>query len=154
MIEVPLDSETPVNGLSRFAAIRRQLNRPPPSDTCYEGTTNPPSGLHGPISMGTTVNRIYIPYGVSTDGVIQILDRSKVLNGCRSAAAAYPQRHLRTLNLYYRPATTGWSEFMILCETCSAFAGSIPFSAARISVRRSSVASFAFSASTSARWTL
>jgi hypothetical protein len=53
-----------------------------PSDTCYEGTTNPPSGLHGPISMGTTVNRIYIPYGVGSDGVIQIDDRSKVLNGC------------------------------------------------------------------------
>jgi hypothetical protein len=53
-----------------------------PSDTCYEGTTNPPSGLHGPISMGVTVNRIYIPYGVGSDGVIQINDRSKVINGC------------------------------------------------------------------------
>jgi hypothetical protein len=59
-----------------------------PSDTCYEGTTNPPSGLHGPISMGTTVNRIYIPYGVSTDGVIQILDRSKVVNGCLTSGPA------------------------------------------------------------------
>jgi hypothetical protein len=34
--------------------------------------------------MGTTVNRIYMPYGVGADGVIQIDDRSKVLNGCNT----------------------------------------------------------------------
>jgi hypothetical protein len=56
-----------------------------PSDTCYEGTTNPPAGVHGPISMGTTVNRVYIPYGVSAEGVIQIDDRSKLVNGCKTS---------------------------------------------------------------------
>jgi hypothetical protein len=55
-----------------------------PSDTCYEGTTNPPAGVHGPISMGTTVNRVYMPYGVSAEGVIQIDDRSKLINGCKT----------------------------------------------------------------------
>ena len=53
-----------------------------PSDTCYEGTTNPPAGIHGPISMGTTVDRVYMPYGVSSEGVVQIDDRLKLINGC------------------------------------------------------------------------
>jgi hypothetical protein len=55
-----------------------------PSDTCYEGTTNPPGGVHGPISMGTVVNRVYMPYGVGADGVQQIVDRMKLLNGCKT----------------------------------------------------------------------
>lgn len=43
------------------------------------------SGVHGPISItknpitGETVNRIYIPYGTSSNGVMQIVDRQKVL---------------------------------------------------------------------------
>ena len=53
-----------------------------PNDTCYEGTTNPPAGIHGPISMGTTVDRVYMPYGVSSEGVVQIDDRLKLINGC------------------------------------------------------------------------
>jgi hypothetical protein len=56
-----------------------------PSDTCYEGTTNPPSGVHGPISMGTTVDRVYMPYGVGASGVIQIDERLKLINGCRTS---------------------------------------------------------------------
>jgi len=56
-----------------------------PSDTCYEGTTNPPAGIHGPISMGTVVDRVYMPYGVGAQGVIQIDDRLKLINGCKSS---------------------------------------------------------------------
>lgn len=56
-----------------------------PSDTCFEGTTNPPGGVHGPISMGTVVNRVYMPYGVGSSGVIQIVDRLKLINGCKAA---------------------------------------------------------------------
>ncbi|HYL92915.1 MAG TPA: hypothetical protein VEW69_07135, partial [Alphaproteobacteria bacterium] len=43
------------------------------------------SGVHGPISItnspldGKPVNRIYVPYGTSSNGVMQILDRQKVL---------------------------------------------------------------------------
>jgi hypothetical protein len=55
-----------------------------PSDNCYEGTTNPPGGVHGPISMGTVVNRVYMPYGVGSNGVIQIDDRMKLVNGCKT----------------------------------------------------------------------
>jgi hypothetical protein len=58
-----------------------------PSDTCYEGAVWPPGPVHGPISMGTTVNRVYLPYGVSTDGVIQIVDRSKLVYGCRRSGS-------------------------------------------------------------------
>jgi hypothetical protein len=53
-----------------------------PGPSCYEGTTNPPAGVHGPISMGTTVDRVYLPYGVGAEGVIQIADRLKLVNGC------------------------------------------------------------------------
>ena len=53
-----------------------------PSSTCYEGTTNPPSGVHGPISMGKKINRVYLPYGVGANGVIQIVDRTKMIHGC------------------------------------------------------------------------
>jgi hypothetical protein len=59
-----------------------------PSPNCYEGTKNPPSGIHGPISMGATVNRVYMPYGVGADGVIQIVDRDKLLNGCKRPEAS------------------------------------------------------------------
>ena len=59
-----------------------------PSTNCYEGTKNPPGGLHRPISMGSTVNRLYLPYGVGKDGVIQIVDREKLLNGCKIPTAS------------------------------------------------------------------
>jgi len=47
--------------------------------------TTATSGVHGPISIrnnpitGEAVNRIYIPYGTSSNGVFQIVDRLKVL---------------------------------------------------------------------------
>jgi hypothetical protein len=59
-----------------------------PGANCYEGTKNPPPGVHGPISMGPAVNRVYMPYGVGADGVIQILDREKLLNGCKLPTAS------------------------------------------------------------------
>src|ERR1700734_3167167 len=59
-----------------------------PSANCYEGAKNPPGGVHGPISMGTVINRLYLPYGVGKDGVIQIVDRQKLLNGCTIPTAS------------------------------------------------------------------
>ena len=59
-----------------------------PGPNCYEGTKNPPGGVHGPISMGTQVNRVYLPYGVGEDGVIQIVDRQKLLIGCTIPTAS------------------------------------------------------------------
>jgi hypothetical protein len=59
-----------------------------PGPNCYEGTINPPPGVHGAISMGTAVNRVYLPYGVGANGVIQIVDRQKLLTGCTLPGAS------------------------------------------------------------------
>ena len=53
------------------------------------------SGVHGPISVikdpitGVPINRIYIPYGTSSNGVFQIVDRLKVLPN-RNTTAGQP----------------------------------------------------------------
>jgi hypothetical protein len=54
---------------------------------CYEGVTNPagpgnPEMVHQVYSGGLYNNRVYLPYGVSSTGVFQIVDRQKLLNGC------------------------------------------------------------------------
>ena len=38
-----------------------------------------PPGVHGPISVPSR-NRVYIPYGVGSNGVVQIVDRAKLLD--------------------------------------------------------------------------
>ena len=48
----------------------------------HEGELDPPPGIHGPISAGTSKNRIYMPYGVGSNGVFQIVDRNILLHGC------------------------------------------------------------------------
>ena len=40
-----------------------------------------PIQLHGPISTGPKGNRVYFGYGTNTDGILQIVDRDKLLNG-------------------------------------------------------------------------
>jgi hypothetical protein len=59
-----------------------------PGPNCFQGRKNPPGGVHGPISMGPAVNRVYLPYGVGDDGVIQIVDRQKLLTGCTIPTAS------------------------------------------------------------------
>ncbi|TMH77003.1 MAG: hypothetical protein E6H52_05270 [Betaproteobacteria bacterium] len=49
-----------------------------------ENTTRTvPPGVHGPIVVstfkGTAVNRLYMPYGVGSDGIVQIVDLKKML---------------------------------------------------------------------------
>ncbi len=44
-----------------------------------------PTNLHGPIVLG---NRVYFGYGSSRDGIIQIVDRDKLLNGRAQASVA------------------------------------------------------------------
>jgi hypothetical protein len=56
-----------------------------PGGTTVEGLVTPPTGIHGPISVG---NRVYAPYGVGTNGSVAIYDRSKVLNGCKEQGAS------------------------------------------------------------------
>jgi hypothetical protein len=53
-----------------------------------------PTELHGPISTGPKGNRIYFGYGTNKAGVLQIVDREKLLNGPREPTDAnlnYPQ---------------------------------------------------------------
>ena len=53
-----------------------------PGPNCYEGVTNPPTGVHDMYSAGVTKNRVYFGYGSSSSGIDQIVDRNKLINGC------------------------------------------------------------------------
>jgi hypothetical protein len=59
------------------------------------GATGPvPSSLHGPISTGPKGNRVYLAYGANSKGVLQIVDREKLLKGPKEPTPAnlvYPQ---------------------------------------------------------------
>jgi hypothetical protein len=44
-----------------------------------------PTELHGPISTGPHGNRVYFGYGTNKGGVLQIVDREKLLNGPKEA---------------------------------------------------------------------
>ena len=53
-----------------------------------------PTELHGPISTGRGGNRVYFGYGTNRGGIVQIVDRDKLLNGPKAPTAAnlaYPQ---------------------------------------------------------------
>jgi hypothetical protein len=53
-----------------------------------EGPATPyPSGIHGPISAGKDKNRVYMAYGVGGSGVVQVVNRNKLLNGCKGDAS-------------------------------------------------------------------
>ena len=46
------------------------------------GATGPvPADLHGPISTGPAGNRVYFGYGTNKGGVLQVVDRQKLLTG-------------------------------------------------------------------------
>ena len=59
------------------------------------GASGPvPTELHGPISTGPKGNRVYYGYGTSTDGIVQIVDRDKLLRGPKEPTTEnllYPQ---------------------------------------------------------------
>ncbi len=59
------------------------------------GATGPvTSDLHGPISMGPGDNRVYFAYGPTGGGILQIVDRKKLLNGPKEPTdenLLYPQ---------------------------------------------------------------
>jgi hypothetical protein len=53
-----------------------------------------PTELHGPVSMGPKGNRVYFGYGTSRGGILQIVDREKLLNGPKEPTdenLLYPQ---------------------------------------------------------------
>ncbi len=47
-----------------------------------------PTGLHGPISTGTSGNRVYFGHGTSSGGVLQIVDRDQLLTGAGAPTRA------------------------------------------------------------------
>ncbi|MEP7308375.1 MAG: hypothetical protein ABJA98_22965 [Acidobacteriota bacterium] len=59
------------------------------------GSTGPvPTELHGAISTGTKGNRIYFGYGTGANGIVQIVDRDKLLKGPKEPTDAnltFPQ---------------------------------------------------------------
>jgi hypothetical protein len=53
-----------------------------------------PTELHGPISTGPQGNRVYFGYGTDKNGILQIVDRDKLLKGPKEPTPAnllYPQ---------------------------------------------------------------
>ena len=82
-------------------------------DGWQPGSTGPEvSGLHQPFVYG---NRVYMGYSPSSDGVIQILDREKLINGNSNAAdplaptsdgLLYPQIARLDMPSYYGAHTT------------------------------------------------
>lgn len=53
------------------------------------GSTGPvPTELHGPISTGPAGNRVYFGYGTNKGGIVQIVDRDKLLHGPAEPTAA------------------------------------------------------------------
>jgi hypothetical protein len=59
------------------------------------GSTGPvPTDVHGPISTGPKGNRVYFGYGTAVNGILQIVDREKLLNGPKEPTEVnllYPQ---------------------------------------------------------------
>ena len=54
-----------------------------PGATSHEGV-RAATGIHGPISAGVAKNRVYAAYGTGANGVIQILDRQKLLTAFKN----------------------------------------------------------------------
>ena len=53
------------------------------------GSSGPvPTELHGMISTGPNGNRVYFGYGTNKGGILQIVDREKLLNGPKEPTAA------------------------------------------------------------------
>jgi len=53
-----------------------------------------PIAVHGPISTGPKGNRVYFGYGTNTEGILQIVDRDKLINGPKDPTPEnllYPQ---------------------------------------------------------------
>src|SRR3989442_11954909 len=75
------------------------------------GSTGPaPINLHGPISLGPNglpngsgKNRIYFGYGTSSQGVLQIVDRDKLLNDSSLGPLVPDRSEEHTSELQSRP---------------------------------------------------
>jgi len=80
------------------------------------GSTGPVAvaqGAHGPIVLG---NRVYFAYGTSNDGVLQIVDRQKLLTGPKEPTAANLSDP-EISRLYMSPNWGGHTAFPLLGVT-------------------------------------
>jgi hypothetical protein len=70
------------------------------------GASGPvPTELHGPISTGPKGNRVFFGYGTNKNGVLQIVDRAKLLSG---PSEPTPQNLLSPqVGVFQLPATNG-----------------------------------------------
>ena len=73
-----------------------------------------PTRLHGAISTGPKGNRIYFAYGTNEGGVLQIVDREKLLNGPKeptdgepALSAGRPARHVAADRRAHRLSRAG-----------------------------------------------
>jgi hypothetical protein len=76
------------------------------------GSSVPP-GAHGPIVLG---NRVYFAYGTSTDGVLQIVDRQKLVSGPKEPTPANLNAP-EVSRLYMSPNWGGHTAFPVLGMT-------------------------------------
>ena len=83
------------------------------------GSTGPVApGAHGPIVLG---NRVYFAYGTSNDGVLQIVDRQKLLTGPKEPTAANLSDP-EISRLYMSPNWGGHTAFPLLGVTIADWA--------------------------------
>ena len=78
-----------------------------------DGNGPVPVSLHGMISTGAKGNRIYFGYGTNSDGILQIVDRQKLLYGPKADTAEslmYPE----ISRLYLMPTNGAHSAFPLL----------------------------------------
>jgi hypothetical protein len=88
-------------------------------------TASVPSDMHGAISTGPQGNRLYVAYGTTKNGVLQILDRHKLLTGPKEPTDAnlrFPQ--IARVNL--PPDVGAHTSFPLLGVTVSEFANRNP----------------------------
>jgi hypothetical protein len=69
-----------------------------------------PPGVHGPIALG---NRVYFAYGTSADGILQIVDRRRLLTGAKEPTAANLNAP-EISRLYMSPNWGGHTAFPVL----------------------------------------
>ena len=86
------------------------------------GASGPvPSTLHGPISTGAKHNRVYFAYGANSRGVLQIVDREKLLNGSKEPT---PENlvHPQVARLDFPPQFGAHTAFPVLGVEIAEFA--------------------------------
>ena len=91
-------------------------------------TGTPPEGVHGPIARG---NRVYFAYGTGAKGVLQIVDRDKLIAGNPQAAARYAPTPANLLypqigRLDMSPAWGGHTAFPVLGISVPHWAPDVP----------------------------